>query len=200
MKKSQAFLLALFLTLAAAPRAFAASYAIDADHTTVSFKIRHLFSNVQGIFKQFEGNFDYEPGKPELASAEAVIKAASIDTNVEARDKHLRNPDFFDVEKFPEIRFKSTKFTEESPEKGKLEGVLTLHGVEKPVTLDVQIHGAGSDPWGNTRSGFTATAKINRKDFGLGWNKTVEAGQLLVGEEVVITLEVEGILKKQEKV
>jgi len=199
MKKSQALFLAFFLTFSSAPRVFAASYAIDADHTAVSFKIRHLFSNVQGTFNQFEGSFDYEPGKPEQASVQAVIKAASIDTNVEARDKHLRSADFFDAEKFPEISFKSTKFTEDSPESGKLEGVLTLHGVEKPVTLEVQIHGAGNDPWGNTRSGFTATAKINRKDFGLGWNKALETGQLLVGDEVVITLEVEGISKKQDK-
>lgn len=199
MKKRQALFLAFFLTLSLAPHAFAASYTIDADHTAVSFKIRHLFSNVQGTFKQFEGSFEYEPGKPEQSSAQTVIKAASIDTNVEARDKHLRGADFFDVEKFPEISFKSTKFTEESPESGRLEGVLTLHGVEKPVILDVQIHGAGNDPWGNTRAGFTATTKINRKDFGLNWNKTVEAGQLLVGEEVLITLEVEGILKKQDK-
>ncbi len=199
MKKQQAFFLAFFLTFSLVPRVFAASYAIDADHTTVSFKIRHLFSNVQGTFKQFEGSFDYEPGKPDQASAQAVIKTASIDTNVEARDKHLRSADFFDAEKFPDMSFKSTKFTEDSPESGRLEGVLTLHGVEKPVILDVQIHGAGNDPWGNKRAGFTATTKINRKDFGLNWNKTVEAGQLLVGEEVLITLEVEGILKKEAK-
>ena len=199
MKKSQAFLFALFLTFSLAPCAFAASYAIDADHTTVSFKIRHLFSNVQGTFKQFEGSFDYEPGKPDQASAQAVIKTASIDTNVEGRDKHLRSADFFDAEKCPDMSFKSTKFAEDSAESGRLEGVLTLHGVEKPVILDVQMHGAGSDPWGNTRAGFTATTKINRKDFGLNWNKTVEAGQLLVGEEVLITLEVEGIFKKEAK-
>ncbi len=199
MKQQKALLAAVFLTLSLSPHLFAASYQIDADHTAVSFKIRHLFSNVQGIFKQFEGSFEYEPGKPEQASAQAVIQTASINTNVEARDKHLRSEDFFDVEKFPAMTFKSTKFTEDSPESGKLEGALTIRGVEKPVTLDVQIHGAGKDPWGNTRAGFTATTKINRKDFGLTWNKAVETGQLLVGEEVLITLEVEGILKKQEK-
>ncbi len=197
MKKFQALFLALVLAFSLSPRVFAASYTIDADHTAISFKIRHLFSNVQGTFKQFEGSFEYEPGKPGQASAQATIKAASIDTNVEARDKHLRAEDFFDVEKFPEITFKSTKFTEESPKNGKLEGVLSLHGVEKPVILDVQIHGARNDPWGNVRAGFTATTKINRKDFGLNWNKVVETGQLVVGEEVTITLEVEGILKKK---
>lgn len=197
MKKEKAIFLAVFLSVSLLPQLYAASYQIDADHTTVSFKIRHLFSNVQGTFNKFEGTFEYEPGKPELAQAQAVIQAASINTNVEARDKHLRGEDFFDVEKFPTLTFKSTKFTEESPEKGKLEGVLSLHGVEKPVTMDVEIHGIGKDPWGNTRSGFTASVKINRKDFGLNWNKAVETGQLLVGEEVVITLEIEGILQTE---
>ena len=198
MKNLKFFFLAVFLTLLSR-HLFAASYKIDPDHTTVSFKIRHLFSNVQGNFKQFEGSFEYEPGKPEQASAQAVIQSASIDTNVAPRDKHLRSEDFFDVEKFPTLTFKSTKFTEASPESGKLEGLLTIHGVEKPVILDVQIHGSGKDPWGNVRAGFTATAKINRKDFGLTWNKAVEAGQLLVGDEVLITLEIEGMSNKQEK-
>jgi polyisoprenoid-binding protein YceI len=196
MKKNQICFLGLFLTFFLTPHVFAATYQIDSEHTTVSFKIRHLFSNVQGDFKQFEGTIQYEPGKPDQASVEAVIQAASIDTNVEQRDKHLRSADFFDVEKFPTITFKSTQLTESSPETGKLEGLLTIHGVEKPVTLDVQMHGAGKDPWGNTRAGFTGTTKINRKDFGLTWNKALESGQVLVGEEVTINLEIEGILNK----
>ena len=195
MKNQKALFLALVLTVSFLPRLFAATYQIDPEHTSISFKIRHLFSNVEGSFRQFEGSVEYEAGKPEQASAQATIQAASIDTHVEARDKHLKTEDFFDVEKFPTITFKSTKFTESSPESGKLEGLLNLHGVEKPVELDVQIHGTGKDPWGNTRAGFTGTVKINRKDFGLTWNKTVEAGQLLVGEEVIITLEVEGLEK-----
>src|SRR3989338_1839227 len=140
----------------------AATYTVDPDHTTVSFKIRHLFSNVQGDFKKFEGTIDYEPGKPETWKTSGSIDAASIDTNVEERDKHLRSGDFFDVEKFPKIEFKTTKVadaTDKSLPAGqagaKLEGVLTMHGVEKPVVLDLEIHGVGKDPWGDVRAGFT---------------------------------------------
>ena len=179
--------------LGSAP-AWAATYKIDKDHTTVGFKIRHLFSKVQGRFDQFEGTVDYEPGKPETWKAEAAIQVASINTNVEKRDNHLRSKDFFDVEKYPTMTFKSTGVKDATPEGAKLEGVLSLHGVEKPVVLNLEVHGVGKDPWGNVRAGFTAITKINRKDFGLTWNEIVEGGQVLVGEEVEITLEVEAIL------
>jgi polyisoprenoid-binding protein YceI len=174
--------------------AFAENYKIDADHSTVSFTIRHLFSNVQGSFRKFDGKFVYDAEKPETWQVEASIDASSIDTNVPERDKHLRSADFFDVEKYPKITFKSTNVTNVSKESAKVEGLLNLHGVEKPVTLDLQIHGVGKDPWGNTRAGFTATTTLNRKDFGLNWNKALETGGVLVGDEVKITLEVEGLL------
>jgi polyisoprenoid-binding protein YceI len=177
------------------PAAWATTYAIDHDHTTISFKIRHLFSYVRGTFNEFEGQFEYVPGQPDQWKTTAVIQAASIDTAVEKRDQHLRTKDFFDVEQFPTLTFTSTKVTDGTPTGAKLHGLLTVHGVEKPVVLDVAIHGEGKDPWGNMRSGFTATATINRKDFGLTWNQALETGQLLVGEEVEITLEVEGIAK-----
>ena len=184
-----------FLLFFSAQSLFAATYKIDQDHTSVSFKIRHLLSYVQGNFNQFEGSFDYEPGKPEIWKTNVVIAAASVDTNVEARDKHLRTPEFFDVEKFPKLTFISTGVTEATETGAKLSGLLTIHGVEKPVVLNLQIHGIAKDPWGNTRSAFTAHTTVNRKDFDLNWNKVVETGQLLVGEEVEITLEVEGILQ-----
>jgi len=130
--------------------------------------------------------------------AEAVIQAASIDTNVEERDGHLRSADFFDAEKFPTLTFRSTGVTGVTPESAKLNGLLTIHGVERPVTLDLEIHGAGKDPWGNVRSGFTATVELNRKDFALGWNKVLETGQLLVGETVEVILEIEGILAETQ--
>ena len=173
--------------------ASAATYKIDKDHSTVSFKIRHLFSQVRGNFREFEGTLQYDPAKPEESTAEATVKTESIDTNVPERDKHLRTADFFDAAQYPELTFKSTKFTAESESKAKLEGLLTIHGVEKPVTFDVDIHGVGKDPWGNVRAGFSATANINRKDFGLTWNKTLETGGVLVGDEVEIILEVEGL-------
>ena len=184
--------------LGSAP-AWAATYKIDKDHTTMGFKIRHLFSKVQGRFDQFEGTVDYEPGKPEAWKAEAVIQVASINTNVEKRDNHLRSKDFFDAEKYPTMTFKSTGVKDATPEGGKLEGVLSLHGIEKPVVLNLEIHGVGKDPWGNVRAGFTATTKINRKDFGLTWNEVIEGGQVLVGEEVEITLEVEAIDQEAPK-
>ena len=183
------------LVLCSAPLVWATTYAIDKDHTTVSFKIRHLFSKVEGTFNEFEGTFDYVPGQPEQWKAQATIQAASIDTRVEQRDTHLRSPDFFDVATHPTISFTSTKVTGATPTSAKLEGLLAIHGVEKPVMLDLTIHGEGKDPWGNTRSGFTATTTINRKDFGLTWNQALETGQLLVGDDVEITLEVEGLVK-----
>ncbi len=192
-RKFLGILLAVFFP---ASPAFAATYQIDPDHSTVNFKIRHLLSNVRGSFDQFEGKFDYEPGKPESWSAEATIQATSINTNVKQRDDHLRSGDFFEVAKYPTLTFKSEKVTDATETTAKLHGVLSLHGVEKPVVLDLEIHGVANDPWGNTRAGFTATTKINRKDFGLAWNQALEKGQLLVGEDVEITLEVEGLLQK----
>jgi len=195
MKKTRFSLLVISLSVFLSQPLFAATYAVDLDHTSVSFKIRHILSYVQGHFRQFEGSIVYEPGKPETWSAQGTIQAASIDTNVESRDKHLRSADFFDVEKYPTLSFKTTKVLEASETAAKLEGLMTLHGVEKPIILDVEIYGVAKDPWGNTRASFTITTSLNRKDYGLIWNKTLEAGQLLVGEEVKIALEVEGILQ-----
>ena len=178
------------------PTAFAADYSIDPDHTSVSFKIHHLLSYVEGRFRKFEGSFVYDPDKPESWKAQAAIQTASIDTNVEPRDKHLRSADFFDVEKYPAITFVSTGVSDATATSAMLHGVLTIHGVQKPVTLDLQIHGVAKDPWGNVRAAFTATAAIDRKDFGLLWNKALETGKFLVGDEVMITLEVEGLLKE----
>ena len=196
MKLFRSFAVAFLSIFLSIPAVFGATYNIDADHTAVSFKIRHILSNVEGRFNQFEGNFDYEPGKPDSWRTEATIQAAAIDTNVAPRDKHLRSADFFDVEKFPTVTFKSTGVSDVTETNAKLNGLLTIHGVEKSVTLDLEIHGVAKDPWGNVRAAFTATTKINRKDFGLTWNQAVETGQLLVGEEVEIILEVEGLLKQ----
>lgn len=196
MKGLRLTLLLLGITLFALSPLYAATYDIDLDHTAVSFKIRHLLSNVQGRFDQFEGSFDFDPDKPGTWKAQTTVQAGSINTNVAPRDKHLRSADFFDVEKFPTLTFVSTEVTDATPASAKLHGLLTIHGIEKPVVFDLQVHGVAKDPWGNVRSAFTATTRINRKDFGLTWNEALETGQLLVGEEVDITLEVEGILQK----
>lgn len=181
------------MVLCGAPFVWATTYAIDPDHTTVSFKVRHLFSYVRGTFDAFAGTFDYVSGSPEQWKTSATIQAASINTRVGDRDTHLRSKDFFDVEQFPEITFTSTQVTDTAAASAKLHGFLTMHGVQKPVVLDLVIHGEGKDPWGKLRSGFTATGTINRKEFGIEWNKALETGQLLVGEDVEIILEVEGI-------
>jgi len=195
MMRQRVGILVVAGTLLASPSVWATTYAIDRDHTTVSFKIRHLFSKVEGTFNEFEGAFDYVPGQSDQWKAQATIQAASIDTRVEPRDKHLRSADFFHVEQYPTITFTSTGVTEATETSARLHGLLTIHGVEKPVVLDLTVHGEGKDPWGNLRSGFTATTTINRKDFELTWNEVLETGQLLVGEEVEITLEVEGFVK-----
>ncbi len=176
--------------------AYGAAYTVDKDHSSVGFKIRHLFSYVRGNFGEFEAAIEYEPGKPERWKVTATVQTASINTNAKERDKHLRSADFFDAEKFSTLTFKSTKIENPTEEGGKLHGLLSIHGVEKPVVFDLQIHGAGKDPWGNVQAGFSAATKINRKDFGLTWNQALETGGALVGDEVEINLEIEGMLKE----
>jgi len=189
----RAILFALFF---AATAASAATYDIDTDHSSVSFAIKHLVvSKVRGSFDKFRGTFDYEPGKSDAWKAIAVIQAASVNTNVKKRDDHLRSADFFDAKKFPTITFKSTRITDASDEGAKMEGTLTIRGVSKPVVLDVEFGGMTTDPWGNKKIGFSARGKLNRKDFGLTWNKTLESGGLLVGEDVEIVVDVEGTEK-----
>jgi polyisoprenoid-binding protein YceI len=174
--------------------ALAADYKIDPSHTSVGFKVKHLaISSVPGKFVDVKGSFSFDPAKIESSKAEAEIAVASIDTNEAKRDDHLKSPDFFDVAKFPAISFKSKQIEKVSASEFNAIGDLTIHGVTKPVTLKVIYGGAAKDPWGNERAAFLATTKINRKDFGLTWNKALETGGLLVGEDVEISLEVEGV-------
>ena len=177
---------------------WAANYNIDASHSEVQFKVRHLgISNVTGSFPVFEGKFTFDEGQPGGGAVSVTIDASSIDTGTDARDEHLRSPDFFNVAEFPELRFESTS-VESQGEDLKVHGNLTIHGVTLPVVLDTEYQGAAVDPWGNSRVAFAATTKINRKDYGLTWNKALEAGGLLVGEEVKIMLAIQGIEQKAE--
>jgi polyisoprenoid-binding protein YceI len=161
----------------------------------VGFSVSHLFTSVQGRFDRFSGTIEFDPQKPEAAVVRATVEAASINTNHEKRDKHLRSGDFFDVENHPTLSFESTSgVTEMVENRGKLAGNLTIHGVTKPVVFDVVFRGQGKDPWGNVRAGFSARLDIDRKDYGLTWNKALETGGVLVGDEVEIRIEVEGIL------
>jgi polyisoprenoid-binding protein YceI len=170
---------------------------IDGSHSTAEFSVRHLMiTNVKGRFGTLSGTVDYDPEKPEASQIDVSIDATSIDTRDEKRDAHLRSPDFFDTEKFPSLTFKSTS-VKKTDDGFAATGDLTIHGVTKPVTLEVETPSApNKDPWGNTRIGASATAKINRKDFGLNWNAALEAGGVLVGEHVKISIEVSLIQAK----
>lgn len=194
---SQFSLLAAFwIATHALPRlASAAEYTVDKSHSRIGFQVRHLFSKVSGEFKDFEGDFNFDPEKLDSAKANVTIQASSINTNEGKRDEHLRSPDFLDTGKFPTVSFVSKKLKADGNQKYKLEGDFTLHGVTKPVTFDVEFLGKDKDPWGNQRAGFTASAIINRKDFGVQWNKVLESGRVLVGDEINVTVEVEGIQK-----
>lgn len=178
-----------------APALRAETYEIDASHSQVGFRIRHLVGKVSGRFTGFSGTIEYTPGKPQSWKVDAKIDPATINTDNEKRDGHLRAPDFFDVAKFPEMSFKSTKVTEVKGEKAKLHGDLTMHGVTKPVVLALEIGGTAKDPYGKTRAGFTATGTINRKDFAITYNSTLDTGGLMLGEDVSIALDIEAVLK-----
>lgn len=189
---------ATFLALAAAPAlAGAATYDIDSSHSVASFTVRHLMvSNVRGEFAKTTGTVVYDEKDPTKSTVEATVDVSTINTRDPKRDGHLKSPDFFDAEKFPTITFKSTKVEKAGQGKLKVTGNLTMHGVTKPVTLDVEgPSGEVKDPWGNTKVGASATTKINRNDFGVKWNAPVPTGGVVVGEEVTINLEVE-LLKK----
>lgn len=195
MKMKGSMLAVLALTVLAVG-AKAETYDIDPTHSSVEFRVRHLIGKVQGKFMKFNGSFDYDAKNPKAWSAQAEIDPASIDTGVDKRDAHLRGADFFDVEKHPTMTFKSVKVSGKKGEPTKMTGDLTMHGVTLPVELDLTFNGVAKDPWGNTRAGFTARGTLSRKAFGLTWNKTLETGGVMVGDEIAITLEVEGIAKK----
>lgn len=171
----------------------ATTYRIDPAHTAVTFKIRHLFTSVSGRFTMFEGRIVFDESTPLETKVEGSIDAASINTDNEKRDKHLRSPEFFDVATYPKITFTTSRIDEVTGKTAKLHGTLSMHGVERPIVLDATFLGAGKDPWGNERAGFRGTTTINRKDFGLTWNKRLETGGFLVGDEVEIEIEAEAL-------
>jgi polyisoprenoid-binding protein YceI len=183
------------VTQSANPAA-AGIFEFDPQHSTVGFKVRHMMiSNVKGDFRKFSGTVEYDPQAPHSAKLDIVIDAASINTGEPQRDEHLRSADFFDVAKYPEIRFKSKRIARAGENNFEVAGDLTIHGVSREVTLHVETTPEVKDPWGATRFGASATAKINRKDFGLTWNQALELGGVLVGDEVQIVIEVELVKK-----
>ena len=169
------------------------TWTIDPTHSSVEFSVRHLMiSTVKGRFADVQGTVVLDEANPAASSADITVQVASIDTREPQRDTHLRSADFFDVEKYPKITFRSTPI-DGTLEAFKLNGDLTIHGVTRPVTLDVTHEGRGKDPWGNQRIGFSATGKIKRSDFGLTWNATLETGGFLVGDDVKISIDVEAV-------
>ncbi len=190
------FALGLMVCATLAAPAVAATFTIDRAHSGVGFKVKHLMvSNVRGSFNDFAGTVVYDPADPKSWQVEATIQATSIDTGDSKRDDHLRSADFFDVATHPTLTFKSTGVTANKDGTYLLTGDLTMHGVTKPVTLNLEANGMIKDPWGTTKAGFTATGKLNRTDFGLTWNKALETGGVVVGEEITLMLEVEANLQ-----
>ncbi|HBA87890.1 MAG TPA: protein yceI precursor [Geobacter sp.] len=187
---------AAFLIMAPA-FAFASTWNIDPDHSSVGFKVRHLMiSNVKGVFGKVAGVVNVDDKDITKSTVTATIDTTSLDTGVAKRDAHLKSPDFIDVAKYPTMTFVSTKVVANGKKLNVL-GDLTLHGVTRPVVLEVEGPSAEvKDPMGNLRRGASATAKINRKDYGVSWNKVLEAGGVAVGDEVTINIEVELIKAK----
>ena len=184
--------LALAAACVGAGVAHAEDYRVDPAHSNVNFEVRHMFSKVNGKFKVYSGDFSFDEKKPEASKVAFTIRAESIDTDKKERDEHLRGPDFFEVAKYPEITFKSKTVKPAGGKKFKLTGDLTMHGKTKPATFDVEFLGADKDPFGREIASFSASTTVNRKDFGMIWNKTTDKGGLLVGDDIKVDVNVEG--------
>ena len=180
------------ISILAAGALFAGTYNVDKSHSNVGFKVKHLMiSNVSGKFDKFNGSFEYDEKTNTLKKLTGEAEVASINTENEKRDGHLKSADFFDAANHPKLTF-----TLDKVDGDKAYGKLTMRGVTKDVELDLENNGTVTDPWGNKRVGLELTGKINRKDFGLNWNKALEAGGVVVGETVKLEVTLEGILAK----
>ena len=166
-------------------------YSIDPGHSEVSFTVRHMVTQVRGRFNDFAGKINMDTKNLAASSVDFHVKTTSIDTAVPDRDKHLRTADFFDVKTYPEISFKSDSIKATGKDKYAVTGTLTLHGVSKKVTLPVTFLGQAKDPWGGTRAGFETSTTVNRKDYGIVWNKAVDNGGVLLGDDVKVEINIE---------
>ena len=184
------------LPMASLPASAADLYAIDATHSSVGFKVKHLVSKVPGRFTSFSGTIRFDAKTVSASSVDVTIDATSINTDNPKRDAHLKSPDFLDAEKFPTMTFKSTKLRAIDKDHFEVVGDLTIHGVTKPVTLQTELLGISPGFGTGQRIGFQATTTINRKDFGVSWNKVLDNGSLLVGEEVQIEIAIEAEITK----
>jgi polyisoprenoid-binding protein YceI len=179
------------------PAAAADTYTIDKAHTEVLFSVKHLVSKVGGRFQDFDGKLVIDRARPEASTAEFTIQATSINTGQTRRDDHLRSPDFFDVANHPAITFKSTKVTPKSKDAFDVAGDLTIRGNTKPVVLTVNFLGDVKDPMGAEKAGFEVTTRINRKDFGVLWNRALDQGGFVLGDDVNVTINIEAVKQKQ---
>jgi polyisoprenoid-binding protein YceI len=166
---------------------------LDPVHTSVEFVARHLMvSKVRGKFTDVSGTIHIAE-EPAESWVEAKIDPVSVETGDEQRDAHLRSPDFFDVERYPDITFRSTEVEGSSPSHFLVHGDLSVHGITRPVALEVEYHGVTSDPWGGRRAGFSASTELNREDFDLTWNIALEAGGVVVGKKIRLEFEIEAV-------
>lgn len=174
------------------------SWKIDSAHSEINFTVRHMMiANVRGRFENFTGSVEFDSENPQNSSVEVQIETSSINTRESQRDAHLKSGDFLDVENYPTMTFKSNRIEVLDENRGRIHGDLTIKDVTKPVVLDTTYAGQAKSPWGTTSAGFTASTKINRKDWGLTWNVALETGGWLVGEEIKIELEME-VVKQEE--
>jgi polyisoprenoid-binding protein YceI len=202
MKKSVAVLAIALLAItalpgvAAVPAAATGTWTIDKVHSEASFQVRHFVSKVRGRFADFSGTVRIDAAKPEVSSVEFTIKVVSVDTNEPKRDAHLRSPDFFDAAKYPEIRFVSKKVAPVSESKYDVTGDLTMRGVTKEITLPVTFDGITKDPWGNERAGFETGITLNRKEYGINWNKALDQGGFMLGDDATVSINIEAVKEK----
>jgi polyisoprenoid-binding protein YceI len=186
MKRTLVFFFAFALVAGLASAA--ETYKVDRNHSDVVFEVRHLVSKVTGRFGEFDAQLTVDKADPAAGKMDFTINVASIDTKVPDRDKHLRSADFFDVEKFPEIRFRSTKIVPAGKDRYDVTGDFTMRGVTKQVTLPVEVLGIGKDQRGNERIGFEVDTKLNRKDYGIVWNRALDEGGVVLGDDVRIRI------------
>lgn len=176
------------------------SWQLDKAHSGIDFSVRHMMiSTVRGRFEEFDGTFEINETDPSQSKIAVEIQVGSLNTKEAQRDGHLKSPDFFDVAQYPTMTFKSRRIEKVDDQHLNLMGDLTIKGISKPVTLAVQYAGQAKSPWGTTSAGFTGSTKINRKDWDLTWNQTLETGGVLVGDEITINIELE-LVKQEEAV
>jgi polyisoprenoid-binding protein YceI len=195
--KAPAFFMAICVWMSVTDvNAETARYDVDPDHSTIGFSVDHMVvSKTRGQFMEYTGFIEMDPDAKTVKTIEAMIKTPSITTNHPKRDTHLKSPEFFDVEKYPTMTYKMKSYHKTGDGYTAI-GDLTLHGVTKEITLVGNFNGVNKDPWGNMRAGFTAEGKVNRKDFGVNWNKALDNGGVIVGNEVLMKLDVECIKAK----